>query len=127
MLSPVTEKLIKQLKKAGLSLEDRTALVTALLDKLGAFPIGDMIITTPTGISINGRDLNPEQYIHFREQVVALKDNFARKMINEQLRYKATVIGVHESNTIDELLFAKAIIWFINEENILIEKLSTVQ
>ncbi len=62
----------------------------------------------------------------FKEACSSLKENFARKVINEQLKYKATEIGVHKSTTLDELYFAKAIIWVINEENILLEKLSTI-
>ncbi len=126
MISPITDKVIKQLKKSNLSLEDRTALVTALLDKLGAFPIGDIITLTDTGISINGRVLDTEQYMVFREQASALKDNFARQVINEQLKFKAIQMGIHKSLSADELYFSKAIIWFINEENILLERLSTV-
>ncbi len=61
MISPTTDKVIKQLRKSNLSLEDKTALVSALLDKLGAFPIGDMVIQTETGLSINGKDLDVEQ------------------------------------------------------------------
>ncbi len=126
MISPVTDKVIKQLKKSSLTLEDRTALVTALLDKLGAFPIGEMVNFTETGIAINGRDLDQEQYINFREACVLLKENFARRVINEQLKYKAMEMGIHKSTTSEELYFSKAVIWFINEENILLEKLSTV-
>ncbi len=107
-------------------MQDRSALMTCLLDKLGIFPIGDIIIRTQAGVFANGKELDQEQLINLAESCQTLKDNFARRLINEQLRYKATEMGIHKSTTIDELLFAKAVIWFINEENILIEKLSTI-
>jgi hypothetical protein len=125
-MNPIVEKTIKQLSKATLSVEDRVALTNALLNKLGAFPVGDMIIKTENSVNINGKDLDLDQYLNFKEACVALKENFARRVINEQLKYKATKMGIHESTTIETLLFAKAVIWFINEEEILIERLSTL-
>lgn len=126
MISTTTQNVIKELQEATLSTEDRIALVSSLLDKLGAFPIGDMVFQTSTGLSINGKDLDMEQQLGFKEAVDALKGNFARRVINEQLKYKATLIGIHKSNTIDELLFSKAILWVINEENMLLESLSGI-
>lgn len=97
-----------------------------MIEKLGAFPVGDLITFTENGLSLNGKDLSHEQFLNFKEACVLLKDNFARKVLNEQLKYKAIEMGIHKSTTVDELLFSKAVIWFINEENILIEKISTV-
>lgn len=126
MISTTTEKVIKELKKADLSTEDRVALVTILLDKLGAFPIGEMVQVSLNGISINGKELDGDQVLNFRESASLLKENFARKVINEQLKFKAMEMGIHKSTTIEQLLFAKAVIWFINEENILLQSLSEI-
>jgi len=125
MISPIVKNVVKQLNKATLTTEERVELTNALLSKLGAFPIGEMITTNENGMSINGKDLDVDQYISFKEACASLKENFARRVINEQLKYKATEMGIHKSTTIDTLLFAKAVLWFINEENILIEKLSS--
>jgi hypothetical protein len=126
MVSPTTDKVIKQLRKASLSMADRVALTNVLLDKLGAFPIGDIVRFTENHIEINGRNLDTEQYLAFKEAASAMKENFARRVINEQLKYKATEMGIHKAVSLDELFFSKAIIWFINEENILLEKISTL-
>lgn len=126
MISTTTEKVIKELKKTDLSIEDRVALVTILLDKLGAFPIGEMVQVSLNGIAINGKELDGDQVLNFRESASLLKENFARKVINEQLKFKAMEMGIHKSTTIEQLLFAKAVIWFINEENILLHSLSEI-
>ncbi len=110
------------MKKSSLSTQDRIALTTALLDKLNALPMGNIIVETPEGLIINGKELDTEQIINFKESCVSLKENFARQVIHEQIRYKATEMGIHKSQTIDELMFAKAIIWCLNEENIWLEK-----
>lgn len=125
MIQSLTQKLIQQLKKKNLSQEDRIALTTALLDKLNALPIGDLIHFTDTSISINGKELDQEQSISFREAAVSLKDNFARRVIHEQIRYKAIDLGINKALSTDTLMFSKAAIWVLNEIEILIVKLST--
>lgn len=126
MTQSITKKLITQLKKADLTLEDRVALTTCLLDKLNALPIGDMVHFTETGLMINGRELDQDQAINFREACVVLQDNYARKVINEQIRYKAIDLGINKALSVDTVMFSKAALWVVNEMEILIQKLSTV-
>lgn len=106
-------------------MEDRVALTTALLDRLNALPIGEMVIFTDNGIMINGKELEVDQAMSFREASISLKDNFARKVIHEQIRYKAIDLGINKATATDTLFFAKAAIWVLNEIEILIAKLST--
>ncbi len=124
MTSPVTKRLIAQLNKADLSIEDKTALITALIGRLNAFPIGEMIHFTPNGLMINGKELDAESMLSFREACAALKDNYARKVIHEQVKYKAIERGIHKAQTLDELMFSKAAIWVVNELEILTHKLA---
>ncbi len=119
----VTEKIVKQLSRTNLELEDRTALITALLSKLNTLPIGDMIAFTQNGLIVNGREMDMEAVIKFKEACGVLKDNFARKVIHEQIRYKAIEMGINKSISIDTLMFAKAALWTVNEYEILLEKL----
>ncbi len=126
MLSPVTKKLITQLKKADLSLEDRTALTTALLKKLNALPLHSTIILTQQGIMLNGKMLDTEQTINFKESCRQLQDNFAYKVIHEQTRYLAIKLGINIAVSLDTLMFAKAAIWILEQKDELLEKISTV-
>lgn len=120
---PVTDKLIKQMIKSDLPLEDRTALVTVLLDKLVALPITDAIKITPEGVKIGDRLLEIEQAISFREGCVAMVDNQARKVIREQIKYMAINMGVHMSLNLEQIYFAKAALWVMAEEDKLLEKI----
>lgn len=124
MINPSVKKVIAQLKKADLSTEDRMAIMNAILLKLNALPIGDMVQFTSDGISINGRLLDVEQAMAFRESAVALKDNYARRVIAEQVRYKAINLGINVALSVDTLMFSKAALWCLNEQDILAEKLS---
>jgi len=125
-MSPKVEKIIKELKKAKLSQTDRIALTTAITDKLNALPMGDIIAYSREGLIINGKVMDLEQTANFKLSVTALEDNFARQVIHEQLRFKAVQLGLDKATSIDELFFAKAVIWSLNEENKLIKQLSTI-
>ncbi|MEI6532492.1 MAG: hypothetical protein WCO06_01490 [Candidatus Roizmanbacteria bacterium] len=124
MINKITEKLIKQFRKTNLSLEDRVALTTVLLDKLQALPLESTFIIDSKGISVNGKVLEPEQVINFTESCAALKDNFARKVINEQIRYLSVNMGIHNSLSIDTLMFAKAALWCLSQEEELLSKIA---
>ena len=123
MLSPITEKLIKQLKKSNLTLEDRTALVTELLDKMNALPLSDVIVIGQGTVSIQGRDLDTEQIIAFRENCIALKDNPAEKLINEQIRYLAQNLGVYKAQGINDMYFYKAALWILDQKQAILDKI----
>lgn len=74
---------------------------------------------------INGKELDQEQMISFKEACAVLKDNYARKVIHEQIRYKAIDLGINKAISVDTIYFSKAALWVLNELEILITKLST--
>ena len=121
-MSPV-EKIIKQFKKTKLSLEDRLALTTAILDSLSVLPIDDAIVINPNGIKINGKALDTDQMIQFSESCRALKDNKARQIINEQVKFLAINMGVHNAVTMEMMYFAKAALWNIQQQEAILDKI----
>ena len=123
MIQPLTKKIIQQLRKVDLSLEDRVALTTVLLDKLVALPLSNTFIVNPEGITINGKKLDNQQMINFSESCNALKDNYARQVINEQIKYLAINLGVHNSLTLDTILFSKAALWNLQQQQELLDKI----
>lgn len=123
MLSPATDKTIKQFKKANLSLEDRTALLTSILGELKVLPLNDTIVIGQGFIKVNGKELDPEQIINFQESCNALKSNFAWQVISEQMRYLATNLGVYKATNLDELYFYKSALWILDQINKLLEKI----
>jgi nitrate reductase NapAB chaperone NapD len=124
MISPVVEKVIKELKKTTLSKDDRVALITSLVAKIPAFPFTEVMTATAQGkIIINGKTLETEQIITIRDSAIVLQENPARKIFHEQVKFIALNMGIRTSTTIDELLFSKAALWCLNEEDKLIESM----
>ncbi len=125
MVSPTVQKTIQQLGESDLSQEDRIALMTCILDKIQALPIQDIVTFDEQGtILLQGKKLEPDQAIIFRESAVALKDSFARKVINEQVTFEAIKLGVHISLNTDQVMFAKAALWIIQEEKRLLTQIT---
>ena len=124
MIQPSTKKLIATLKKSNLSLEDRSALITALLDKLHALPLDNTLVIEKDGIIINGKPLELEQVINFKDSCIALQENVARKVIQEQIRYLASNLGMYKATTFEELYFYKSALWCLNQQDILIESVN---
>lgn len=120
MLSKIIIKILKWKKLKG---EDKTRIITALLDNIDALPIRDAISFDIDGtILIRGKKLDLEQIQNLKIGVSVLKDNFARKLIQEQLLYEASLIGLQCVNT-EQLMFSKSAIWMLRRENELINEL----
>ena len=122
-MTPQTDKIIKQFKKAKLSLEDRVALTTAILNSLSVLPIDDAIVIKPDAIIINGKPLDTEQMVQFTESCKALKDNKARQVFNEQIKFLAINMGVHQALTVEQMMFSKAAIWCLQQLETLLDKI----
>jgi hypothetical protein len=104
--------------------ETRTYVLNKLLENIGALPIRKTIVFDPDGtVLINGRKLELEQAVSLRESVHALKNNQARRIFNDQLRFLAVEFGVHQALTPEMMQFAKAALWLIQEEDKLIESI----
>lgn len=118
------EKVIKMLDKATLSLENRVALTTAILNKLNALPLSKSIIVDNGKIFVRGIELDREQEVNFREGIAVLQNNFVHKLFNEQLRYQAINLGINVATSMDTLMFSKAALWVLEQEIKLVESLT---
>lgn len=107
----ITYLVIKLLRSSNLSLQNRTSLTTALLDKLNALPATDILKFTSEGILVNDKMLDLEGARLLRESARATLDSQARKFVQEQVNLRAVVLGVHNGDTPDKLMFSRAAIW----------------
>lgn len=95
------------------------------MGKLHALPLQDSIVIGQGTIMVNGHNLETDQVQVFAESAVAFRDNWARKVIHEQVRYLAVNGGVFKSVSLDEIMFFKAALWCLNEEDKLLDRLTT--
>lgn len=112
--------LLKLLNAKG---ENKTFIISELLDKVDIIPIKSIVDFSPEGVKINGRILDFEQAQLLKDSTKSLKDNYARRVINEQLTYNAIQMGVHQGLNPEMIMFSKSILWLIQEENKLISKI----
>lgn len=123
MFEKITAKLaVFALRHKKLSGEQKAFVTSALLDNLTTFPIRDIISIDQAGnLTVKGTKLDAEQKVSFRESGAALKASIARKLIHDQMIYKAINIGVHNGQSPDQITFSKAALWVIQEEDALID------
>lgn len=109
------------LRRSKLSDVHKNTLMSAILKNIQAIPIRDIIkFDTEGTMLINGRKLQPDQLISFVESCHGLKSSHARRLINEQLTYQAIKMGVYQATNTEQIMFAKAALWVIQEENALL-------
>lgn len=107
-------------KNKLLSNEERQMLTAMLLDKLGALPLHAKLKVDETGkVFVNGRSLDIETADRLKQAAVAMQTNAARNLVKEAVTFMAIVDGVHKNISPDMGLFAKAALWWLQEEDTL--------
>lgn len=112
--------VIDKFKDKSLNNKERQMFTTILLDKLGALPLHAKIMVDKAGrVFVNGRSLNTEEADRLKQAAVAMQNNAARNLVREAVTFMAIVDGVHKNITPEMGLFAKAALWFLQEEDTL--------
>lgn len=114
----VFDEVVDLFRKKLLSIEERQILTALLLEKLGALPLRAKIVVDKTGmVSVNGRSLDPELAMTLQQAAVAMQRNAARNLVRETVTYLAIVDGTIKSINPEMMLFAKAALWFLQQED----------
>lgn len=109
---------VKLLSWSKISNEDRQLLTAALIDNLGALPLRARITTDETGtFFVDKRPLTIENSRKIHESSKSMLNNYARRFVREQVTFMAIQKGVHENTSPEQGLFAKAALWFYQEED----------
>lgn len=125
MLQSAFIKIVKLILKKDFSKRNKIILTNLIIENLGALPLHDIIKVNEEGtLLINNRSLEYDQVLKLRDSSRALQNNHARKVIREQVKFAAIATGVHRAKDLDEMLFAKAALWWGEKEDELVSILS---
>lgn len=69
---------------------------------------------------IQGRKLSAQEVSDLASSMKGYKDSLARHVIRDQLKWLAINQGIHDCTSTEQLMFAKAALWIINQEDKLI-------
>lgn len=98
--------------------EQRQIFTASLLDRIGALPLRARIRVDETGkVFVGGKPLNLDTAKTLRETAKAMLRNYARRQVREQVLFMAVHKGVFENESPEQGLFAKAALWFAQEED----------
>lgn len=115
-ISPV-RKIVEELKRADLSIEDRSLLTSCILDSLVALPIRDIISTDEVGsLTVRGKVVELALAKKLRDSARVALENSALALIHEQVTFIAITTGFIKADSEKQSLFGKAAIWYGQEE-----------
>lgn len=112
------------LTRVTLRNETKQLLTASLLTSLHVLPVRDIITHDETGkLFVGGRPLNFETAQALHKAAIAMRSNFARTFVEDQVRWHAVQMGVHQNNTPEQGLYAKAALWVLQELDALYKEL----
>lgn len=118
-------KLVKCLLKSKFSLKNKLILTNIILENLDALPLYDIIKVNEEGtLLINNRPVDFETASKLRDSAKGLMNNYARKVIREQVKFAAITHGIHHAELPEQMLFAKSALWWGDQEEEVIKILS---
>lgn len=108
---------ISVLKNSSLSSEDRSLCTAYLLEGLNALPTRTILNTSEQGtLLLNGEPVDYDKAMKLRESAKLLLDSSARRLVKEQITFAAIDMGVHKAINADQIMFSKAALWYIKQE-----------
>lgn len=123
-----TRLAIWLLKESRIGNEERQLLTAAMLAKLGALPIRATVSIDGVGrVYINERPLTLDAAKLLHEGSKLLLKSFARRVVRETVTFMAIKKGVHENVSPEQGLFAKAALWFMQEEESLYHRFAMTE
>jgi hypothetical protein len=115
---------VKWMLRRRLSLETRNALIIHILDNLGALPLHASIISSDGQMLVGGKPLEVEQARLLRDQATRVLENKAFELIREQVAFAAVAMGVHKAETPEQMYFARAALWWGQQEEEILKLLA---
>lgn len=112
------------LLKRPLTSRDRTKLTNQILSTVGGLPLHAIITEDDGRILVKGVPLDGELAVKIRESASQAIHNKALEVVHEQALYLAVSKGLHESQNFDQVSFAKAAVWFAQQERNLLHALA---
>jgi hypothetical protein len=121
----ITTITIWALRSKRLTREQRSKVMTVLLDNLGALPIRKLVARDNLGrLLINGKPMDDvEQLLAFRQSLMSYKDNPARKMLADQKKFLALEMGVFNGLNPEMIQFSKAVLYCIEQDEKIIDEI----
>lgn len=122
-------RLALWLLKRPLTLSQRNLLTTAILERLGALPIrSSLSVNETTGeILVSGTPIDLDHARVLFEGAKQLLNNPVLKILWDQVAYNAIGFGVHKAENETQMYFARAALWWSQEEKRILGELSGTQ
>ena len=99
-----------------LNRDERLFLFNYFNKQINAFPLEDSVKLTPDGLIVaNGRAMTLEQREAFINGAHSLANNYAFKLILDQIMYQSLKYGLQNFTEMDHLHYGKAAMYLVDE------------
>ena len=106
-----TKLAVWLLGRAAISVEDRNLLTSAILEKVSATPLRDIITASESGeILVNGAPLDTDVLVKMRETAKVALENNALKLVWDQMLYRS-LLGSVTGKAPEDILFYRTAMW----------------
>lgn len=123
-MSNIAVHLACWLLKLPLNIQQRTKLIGAVLDRLDAVPLDEVIKVHDGNLFIQGEQVDYDKASKVRESAHAMLNNQAHQLVREQVAVLAGTRGVVEGDTPEKLYFYRAAIWSMLQQEELYSQLA---
>ncbi len=111
------------LKRIPLSPKDRVRVINTLAESCELPPLHAIIREEEGRILIRDVPVEAEELIFLSEAAEQALSNQARKVVVDQIRHEASLYALQSATTWEQTIFAKAAIWAIEQQEILLKRL----
>lgn len=113
------------LNKSSLSLNNRSVLTAAIVEKNNGVPLRDIITINEEGILlVNGSSLDFDNAMRLRMSAQSVLNQPMYKFVRDQVYYQAITLGVHKAETPDQMYFARSAIWWMQQQEALLRSVA---
>lgn len=107
-----------------LSAKDRVLLTNQVLKSIDSLPTRAILTVDKGQIFVQGVPIEGERAYLIREGAEAALHNLALRLVHDQVLYAAVSLGIHQAQNTEQIQFAKAAIWYGQQEIELLQLLS---
>jgi hypothetical protein len=102
--------------KGNLSIEDENKIMNILWDDIGALPFKSLFGEEDGKLTINSKTLDLDQIRSLRESAKLAVKNPSLKIIWDEVAFAAVTHGLHKAETPSQMFFARAALWWGQQE-----------
>jgi hypothetical protein len=99
-------------------------IASKMLGKFGVLPIQSIISFSGQTLLVNGKKADQELATQLIEGAKVLLNSKTRRFVQDRVRFIAADMALNKALSFEQIFFARAAMWYMEQENALLKTLS---